>query len=135
VADTTPSMEHLALLVRRAIEHGDVESFAELMDPAVRWGPPGDPSPPCQNRDQVLSWYRRGQDRGVTASVNSVTVLGDHLVVELVVRGSETARDRGGAGLRWQVLTVARGRVTHIVGFDDRVETLAHAGHADAPHV
>ena len=125
-SDQTRSMEHLALVVWTALEDGDLESFADMLDSSVRWGPPGDPSPPCQSRDQVLSWYQRGQARGTSASVNNVTILGGHLLVELVVRGTDNARGRGGAALRWQILTVQAGRITDIVGFDDRAEAIAY---------
>ena len=129
--ESADSMDVLARDVHRALEDGDLESFAELMGPNVRWGAPGDSSPPCQSRDDVLSWYRRGRERGVRASVNAVTVLGDHLLVELALRGTRSAHDRGGAALRWQLLTVAGGRITRIVGFDDRSDALAYLETAD----
>jgi hypothetical protein len=37
----------------------------------------------------------------------------------MTVPGSGAAEERGGAALRWQVLTVRQGRVAEIVGFDD----------------
>ena len=46
------------------------------------------------------------------------------------VRGTENARDRGGAALRYQVLTIRSGKVVEIVGFDDRTEALSYAGSA-----
>ena len=44
------------------------------------------------------------------------------------LRGTENARERGGAALRYQVLTVRNGRVVEIVGFDDKAEAMNHAG-------
>jgi ketosteroid isomerase-like protein len=125
---TPPTMEELAAQVRGALESGDLSAFAELLDPDVTWGAPDARVPACRNRDQVLAWYQQGRKSGTRASVNDVTVLGDTILVALVVRASPAARRRGGAALRWQVLTVRNGRVVDIVGFDDRSEALARAG-------
>lgn len=121
------SLERLAPLVREALESADLASFRDLLDENVRWGPPGDHSPPCQNREQVLTWYERGKASGVRATVSEVTVLEDHLLVGLVVRGASESRDRGGEALRWQLLSVHQGLVSEIVGFDRRNEAVAYA--------
>ena len=42
------------------------------------------------------------------------------------VQGTENARERGGAALRFQVLTVRSGKVVDIVGFDDKTEALSY---------
>ena len=120
MSEHSASMQGLAKQVRAALESTDLSAFSDLLDPNVRWGPPGDQSPPCQSREQVLTWYQRGRDRGTTAEVSEVTVLGDRIIVGLVVAGSPAARERGGQALRWQVLTVRNGRVVEIVGFDQR---------------
>jgi ketosteroid isomerase-like protein len=118
----------LAARVRMALEAADLASFRDLLDPDVTWGAPGASRPSCRNRDQVLAWYQRGQERGVRAQVSDVSVLGDRLLVSLLVGGTPTAEDRGGSALRWQVLTVHDGLIVDIVGFDDRFDALAHAG-------
>jgi ketosteroid isomerase-like protein len=118
------SLEGLARQVRIAYESGDVASFAELLDPNVRWGPPGDPAPPCQNREQVLAWYERGSQAGMTARVSEVSVLGDRILVGLMVADSKASKQRGGAAARWQLLTVREGRVVDIVGFEQKSEAL-----------
>jgi ketosteroid isomerase-like protein len=125
---TPPTMEDLAARVRTALESDDLSVLADLLDPDVTWGAPHARVPTCRNRDQVLAWYRQGQQSGVRATVSDVTVLGDTILVALVVRASPEARRRGGAALRWQVLTVRSGRIVDIVGFDDRSEALARAG-------
>lgn len=119
--------ERLAQQVRIALEAADLAAFSDLLDPDVSWGPPGDPSPSCQNRDQVLSWYRRGRQAGVRARVSEIAVLRDRILVGLMVTGSQAA-EMGGEAERWQVLTVRGGRVVGIVGFDDRSEAAAQAG-------
>ena len=59
------------------------------------------------------------------AAVSDVGVHGDRILVSMTVRGSGEADARGGAALRWQVLTVRGGRVAEIVGFDDHDDARA----------
>jgi ketosteroid isomerase-like protein len=127
MSEQQDTMQDIARQVRIALDGGDLSAFSDLLDPDVRWGAPDARQPSCRNRDQVLTWYQRGRDSGVRASVNEVVVVGDRLLVSLTVRGSEEADTRGGAALRWQVLTVSGGRIVDIVGFDDRLEALARA--------
>jgi ketosteroid isomerase-like protein len=122
----TRSMDELAVLVRNALAAEDLSAFTELLDPAVTWGAPGARIPSCKNRSQVLAWYERGRDAGVRGSVYDVEVLGDRLLVSMSVRGTENARERGGAALRFQMLTVRSGKVVDIVGFDDKTEALSY---------
>jgi ketosteroid isomerase-like protein len=119
-------MVTIARSIRLALESGDLENFAGLLDPDVHWGPPHAEQPPCRNRRQVVDWYAASQARGVSATVNDVTVLADRLLVEMVVAGTEEADERGGHALRWQVLTVRDGRVVDIVGFDNRDDASAY---------
>ena len=125
--ESPEAMERLAHQVRAALESADLAGFSDLLDANVRWGPPDDPSPPCQNRQQVLAWYERGKASGATATVSEATVLGDQLLVGLVVRGTGESQKRGGDALRWQLLSVHDGLVDEIVGFDSRNEAEAHA--------
>ena len=118
----TEGMDEVAGLVRNALAAEDLSAFTELLDPEVTWGAPDARNPSCQNRNQVLAWYQRGRDAGVRGSLYDVEVLGDRLLVSMSVRGTENARERGGAALRFQVLTVRRGKVVDIVGFDDKTE-------------
>lgn len=117
----------LAKQVKKALAAQDVSTFADLLDPNVTWGAPGARKPTCKNRNQVLRWYQRAQQSGVRGSAFDVEVIGDRLLVSLVVRGTEDARERGGTALRYQVYTVRDGRIVDIVGFDDKAEALAHA--------
>jgi RimJ/RimL family protein N-acetyltransferase len=125
-------VERLAGQVKLALEAADLDAYAELLDPRVRWGPPGDPAPPCQNRAQVLAWYRHGREADTRARVTETLVSGDQILVGLAVTGRPAA-DTGGEADRWQVLTVRDGRVAAIAGFDDRDEAAAWAGLAPAP--
>ena len=122
----TDNIQETAALVRRALAAEDVDAFAELLDPAVTWGAPGATNPTCKSREQVLAWYQRGRDAGVRGSVFDFEVLGNSLLVSMSVRGTENAKERGGAALRFQVLTVRSGMVVDIVGFDDKADALAY---------
>jgi ketosteroid isomerase-like protein len=121
-------MRHLAGQVAAALEAADLAAYSELLADDVRWGPPGDPAPPCQNRAQVLSWYARGRDSGARARVTETVIRGDQILVGLKVSGRGPAGDGGAEKDRWQVLTVRDGQVSAIVGFDDRREAAAWAG-------
>jgi RimJ/RimL family protein N-acetyltransferase len=132
VSGSADVVERLAGRVRLALEAADLDSYAELLDPGVRWGPPGDPVPPCQNRAQVLAWYQRGRAAGTRARVTETLVSGDRILVGLKVTGRPAEGTEGEVD-RWQVLTVGGGRVTAIAGFDERDEAAAWAGLAPAP--
>ncbi|MGO8722687.1 MAG: nuclear transport factor 2 family protein [Acidimicrobiales bacterium] len=121
------SLTSLANRIKTALENGDPASFGDLLDANVRWGPPGDPSPPCQNKDQVLAWYLRARQSGARARVSEVSVVGDRILVGMVVAGTDSARQSGGQAARWQLLSLRNGRVVDIVGFEQRVEAVAWA--------
>ena len=121
-------MDEIAARVRQAMTAEDLPAFADLLDPDVTWGAPGAVNPSCTNRSQVLAWYERGRDAGVRGRVHDVETHGDRLLVTMVVRGTDGALDRGGAALRFQVLTVRDGKIVEIVGFDDKAEAFAYIG-------
>ncbi len=120
-------MDQLAARIRSALEAADLDAYADLLDRGVRWGPPGDPVPPCRSRAQVLAWYRRGRDAGTRARVIETVVTGDKILVGLKVARTAVPDARGESD-RWQVLTVRDGQITDIAGFDDRDEAAAWAG-------
>lgn len=112
-------VEHLAEQVAEALGAADPERFADLLDPQVTWGAPGDPSPPCRNRRQVLAWYQRGRAEGRRGQVESVTVHGEQILVSMTVTSPDGSADGASVHRRWQVLSVANGRITDIRGYDD----------------
>ncbi len=118
-------MERLAGQVRAALESADLIRYRELLDPDVRWGAPDDTGPGCRNRDQVLAWYRRGRAKGIRATVTDTVVRGDKILVSLRIGRGRPSTDGGGPTLRWQILTVQRGRIVDIRGFDDRATAVA----------
>jgi ketosteroid isomerase-like protein len=120
--------ERLARLIGTALEAADLDAYAELLHPDVRWGAPGDPSPPCQSRAQVLAWYRNGREAGTRAHVTETVVVGSRILVGLRVSDGDADLGVGGEVDRWQVLTVRDGMVADIRGFDNRDDASAAAG-------
>jgi ketosteroid isomerase-like protein len=120
--------KRLAGLVGQALSEADLDGYADLLHPDVRWGAPGVPSPPCQNRSQVLAWYRSGREAGTRARVTETVAAGDKILVGLRVTGATSESGSDGEFDRWQVLTVRDGMVADIRGFDIRDEAAAAAG-------
>ncbi|HVV75745.1 MAG TPA: nuclear transport factor 2 family protein [Mycobacteriales bacterium] len=117
------SIEMIAEKVRVALDSADLEQFADYLDPKVTWGAPGDSSPSCQNRNQVLTWYANGRAAGRRGQVRDIRTRGDKILVSLAVTSPED-----GAADRWQVLTVANGLVTDIRGYEVEADAAAAAG-------
>jgi SnoaL-like domain len=95
----------IAPRVRTALEAADLEQFAALLSPNVKWGPPGSSTPPCRNRRQVLAWYAKGRAQGRRAIVSEVEVHGNALLVGLRL-------DDGAE--RWQIMRVGEDGVNDI---------------------
>lgn len=134
--DQLDATERVAEHIKAALEAADLSAFGELLDPDVRWGAPGDASPSCRNRAQVLTWYQRGRDAGVRVRVSEVLALGHRsILVGLSVVRNPLALESGGGGERWQLLKVEGGRVVEITGFEERREAVAHAGGRRDPPV
>jgi hypothetical protein len=127
MSEQDQAMQSITKRIQAALDASDPTELRELLDPDVRWGPPNARNPGCKNRDQVIAWYEKGRASGVEGQVSDIEVLGDRVLVTLVVRGTDAAKDRGGTALRWQVLSIKAGLVIDIVGFDDRSEAVAFA--------
>jgi len=116
------SMEMLAARVRDAMESADLTQIGVLLTPNARWGAPEQEVPTCRNSQQILTWYRAAKEKGVRAKVVETVVIGDHIVVGLKMRPNADED-----GLRWQVLTVAEGRIDEIRGYESRGEATEYA--------
>ena len=123
------SLQAVADQVRTAFESSDLAAFGHLLDPDVRWGPPGSSAPPCRTREQVIAWYLRGKQAGARAQVTEIVLLDSRLLVGLMVT-APTAKGTDETAPRWQLLTVSDGLIVDVVGFDQREEALAYL---DAP--
>jgi RimJ/RimL family protein N-acetyltransferase len=126
------AMNQMAAQVRSALDAANLDAYAGLLDPGVRWGSPGEPVPPCRSRAQVLAWYRRGRGAGARGRVTETVVIDDKILIGLRVIQATAAHARTESD-RWQVLTVREGRITDIAGFGDRDEAAAWAGLMPAP--
>ena len=120
-------MEHLAQMVREALQSSDLDAYRELLDPLVSWGPPDDDVSGCHNREEVLEWYQLARDSGVRADVVETVVRGERILVGLMVHQAGAGEDVDDS-LRWQILSVAGGRVKDIRGFEDRDEAVRRLG-------
>ena len=88
----------------------DLSAYSELLDPHVTSAPQAARFQAARDRDQVLGvGVQRGQEAGIRGSVYDVKVLGDRFLISMRrAEAHENARERGGAALRFQVLTVHR---------------------------
>jgi hypothetical protein len=127
VSQLSPSMDDTLKRIKAAFGSSDLVAYQDLLAPDVTWGPPNAKSPGCKNRKQVLAWYERSRESGVEARLLDAVIIGHCIVLELQVAGTEAAMERGGVGLRWQVNTIKEGRITEIVGFDDREQADSYA--------
>jgi hypothetical protein len=109
----------IAERVRAALEAADLERMAELLSPDVHWGAPGDATPPCRNREQVMRWYSKGRAVGRRGTVTALEVHANALLVGLRLDAGEE---------RWQVLRVGPDGINDIRGFEDRENAAAYLG-------
>lgn len=127
VTRVSESSRDVAERVRAALESQDLDSFADLLAPDVRWGPTGDEHLGCHNRDEVLAWYRAGRERGQRARVVEFVVVEEHLLVGLVVSNVAAHGEDAGEVARWQVYTIRDDLVADIRGYDERSRAVAAA--------
>ena len=112
-------MAGVAERLETAYRERDLELFASLLHPDVHW------TGVCTNRAQVLEWYRALIADDAVASVESVEVDRDAIVVGLMVgRRAEGARAAPGER-RYQVFTVDGAQIIDIRGYPDRRSALA----------
>ncbi|HEX4215215.1 MAG TPA: ankyrin repeat domain-containing protein [Candidatus Dormibacteraeota bacterium] len=115
--------------VRTAYETADMDLFASLLHPQVRWG--GGGSDGCTDREQVLSWYRNLDDRGARASVTGVEVHPGSVLVGLVWGQPAIDVRQSPDQARYQVLRVEDGQIVEIIGHPDLAGARATAAGSD----
>jgi SnoaL-like domain len=128
MATSTSELAELASKVQEVLNAADLSAFSDLLDPGVRWGPPGDEVSGCHSRDEVIAWYSRARAEGMAGHVTEVIVGDGALLVGMRVTGTGEAREAGGVAERWQVLRIRNGRVVDIRGYPDRTEAATQAG-------
>jgi hypothetical protein len=116
----TGVMADIARHLETACRDLDLELFASLLHPQVHWAT-------CGTRDEVLDWYRRIVATGIMATVHSVEVDGDSVILGITAAwGAEGARP-GPPERIYQVFTVAGAEIVRIRGYPDRPSALARA--------
>lgn len=96
----------------------DLDLLASLLHPEVTW------TGLCHNKAQVIDWYRGFQAEGTVATVNSVEVDRDAVVLSLSVsRRAEGARPAPPQQL-YQVATVEGGEIVDLRFYPDRDSAL-----------
>jgi hypothetical protein len=112
-------MAEIALHLETACRDRDLDLLGSLLHPQVRW------TGLCHDSAQVLDWYGTLLAEGTTATVRSVQVDRDAVVLGLTVaRPAEGARPAPPQHLH-QVFTVDGAQIVEIRGYGDRDSALA----------
>ncbi len=118
----TGVMAEIARHLETAARDLDLDLLGSLLHPEVRW------TGLCRDRAQVLDWYRAVLAEGMEASVRSVEVDRDAVVLGLTVgRRAQGARPAPPQSL-YQVFTVRGAQVVEIRGYPDRDSALTRGG-------
>ena len=114
----TGVMAEIARHLQTASRDLDLVLLGSLLHPEVRW------TGLCHDRTQVLDWYRAVLAEGIEASVRTVEVDRDAVVVGLTVtRPARGARPAPPEPL-YQVFTVRDAQIVEIRGYPDRDSAL-----------
>lgn len=115
-------MAEVARHLETASRDLDLDLLGSLLHPEVRW------TGLCSDRAQVLDWYRAVLAEGMEASVHSVEVDRDAVVLGLTVgRRAQGARPAPPQPL-YQVYTVHGAQIVEIHGYPDRDSALSRGG-------
>ena len=118
----TGVMAEIARHLETAAQDLDLDLLGSLLHPEVRW------TGLCRDRAQVLDWYRAMLAEGIEASVRSVEVDRDAVVLGLTVsRRAQGARPTPLEPL-YQVFTVRGAQIVEIRGYPDRDSALTRGG-------
>jgi ankyrin repeat protein len=115
----TGVMADIAQHLEAAYRSLDLELLGSLLHPDVRW------SGECSTSAEVLDWYRRLLADGTRASVESVEVDRDAVVMGISVAGQAEGTRPAPAERVFQVFTVDNDEIVEIRGYPDRPSALA----------
>ncbi len=112
-------MADIARHIEAAYRTLDLELLGSLLHPDVRW------SGQCSTSAEVLDWYRRLLADGTRATVESVEVDRDAVVLGIGVAGQAEGTRPAPAERVYQVFTVDNDEIVEIRGYPDRASALA----------
>jgi ketosteroid isomerase-like protein len=72
-----------------AFSVGDLDQWAPLLAPDVRWGGDEETEQTCHSRAQVVGWYQRLRAQGVQVQVLGTQIRGDTVVLLMAVQWPE----------------------------------------------
>ncbi len=113
-----------------AIEDGDEDLLASVLDPVVRWGGKEETPETCHTREQVIARYRQLHAAGVRATVEEVIAQDDVVVFALALTRPDSGPASEIPALAYQVFKLADERVVDIRGFPEREAALSFLGGA-----
>ena len=115
----TGVMADIARHLEAAYRSLDLELLGSVLHPDVRW------SGECSTSAEVLDWYRRLLADGTRATVESVEVDRDAVVMGISVAGQAEGARPAPAERVFQVFTVDNDEIVEIRGYPDRPSALA----------
>jgi hypothetical protein len=115
----TGMMDDIAMHLEAAYRSLDLELLGSLLRPDVRW------SGECSTSAEVLEWYRRLLADGTRATVESVVVDRDAVVMGLSVAAQAEGARPDPAERIFQVFTVDNDEIVEIRGYPDLPSALA----------
>ena len=80
------AMARVAAALRQALTRPTVHGLDGLLDPDVRWGGIEETEQTCHGRAQVLAFYSRLLEEGVSLEVRDLRVDGEHIRLQMRVR-------------------------------------------------
>jgi hypothetical protein len=114
----TGVMADIARHLEAAYRSLDLELLGSLLHPDVRW------SGECSTSAEVLDWYRRLLADGTRATVESVEVDRDAVLMGISVAGPAEGARPAPAERVFQVFTIDHDEIVEIRGYPDRPSAL-----------
>jgi ketosteroid isomerase-like protein len=109
-----------------AASRGDVDAVAALLAEDVYWGAEGGGG--CHNREQALSWMRKGVTRGIRVDLVEARELPDGRVLVLLERRESPGGEAAPPPPHGEILSFRDGKIAEMVVYPTAEEALSAAG-------